>query len=81
VKFDLSSSSRKDEFPAFLIGIELTSTMIWIAARRISITAIELCHRLIHSYVFVEQELEDKTIEGFFFASDATRSKVFGTSN
>lgn len=40
-----------------------------------SITAIELCHRLIHSYIFVEKELEDKSIEGFFFASDTTKSK------
>src|SRR5665213_2474261 len=42
---------------------------------RTSITAIELCHRLVHSYIFVEKELEDKTIEGFFFASDTTKSK------
>ncbi len=40
-----------------------------------SMTAIELCHRLIHSYVFMEMEGAGKTIAGFFFASDQTKNR------
>ncbi|SRR5260370_13138273 len=40
-----------------------------------SLTAIEFCHRLIHSYVFMEVEGPGKIIAGFFFASDQTKSR------
>jgi hypothetical protein len=40
-----------------------------------SLTAIEFCQRLIHSYVFLEVEGPKKTIAGFFFASDHTKRR------
>jgi hypothetical protein len=40
-----------------------------------SVTAIEFCHRLIHSYVFIEVEGPGKTVVGFFFASDQTKNR------
>jgi hypothetical protein len=45
------------------------------ASRSDSLTAIELCHRLIHSYVFMEVEGPKKTIAGIFFASDQTKRR------
>lgn len=40
-----------------------------------SLTAIEFCHRLIHSYVFMEVEGPNKQIIGVFFASDQTKRR------
>jgi hypothetical protein len=40
-----------------------------------SLTTIELCHRLIHSFVFVVVEAPKKAIAGFFFASDKTKHR------
>ncbi len=39
------------------------------------LTALELCHRLIHSYVFVEVEGVRQSISGFYFASDQTKRR------
>jgi hypothetical protein len=40
-----------------------------------SLTAIELCNRLIHSFVFLMVDGPRKTIAGFFFTSDQTRRR------
>jgi hypothetical protein len=40
-----------------------------------ALTAIEFCHRLIHSYVFVEVEGAKQSIIGFYFASDQTKRR------
>ncbi len=40
-----------------------------------SLTALDLCHRIIHSFVFVEVCAPKKGIVGFFFASDQTKRR------
>ena len=40
-----------------------------------SLTALELCNRLIHSFIFVPDEGPRRTIAGFFLASDQSRHR------
>jgi hypothetical protein len=44
-------------------------------SENVSLTAIELCNRLIHSFVFVVVSGPRRTIDGFFFTSDQTRHR------
>jgi hypothetical protein len=41
-----------------------------------AITAIELTHRLIHSFIFMERENDKGAIDGLYFASDRTRRQA-----
>jgi hypothetical protein len=45
-------------------------------SKRETISALEFCHRLVHSFIFVEVEGPRQALVGFFFASD--RSKLRG---
>jgi hypothetical protein len=42
-------------------------------SKNVSLSALDLCNRLVHSFVFVPDEGERRTIAGFFFASDQSR--------
>jgi hypothetical protein len=65
----------KDQAPDFLNWHRIEEHYDLGASKSDWLTAIEFCHRLIHSYVFVECEARNKTVRGVFFASDQTKNR------
>jgi hypothetical protein len=70
-----SAFKRKERVPDLMNWHQVERFYRLDSPKSERMTALELCNRIIHSFIFVENEKEDGALSGFFFASDHTKAR------